>query len=134
MPDPTVFIASTSEDLKTYRLAARDSAMRCRFGVRMMETFTAGSNPPLSECRAAVDQADLLIVIVAHRFGWIPDEQDATFATSKSITWLEVDHALEEDKIDVLAFLVDDDYDWSPELREEYRVAQAMVDGKLTQK
>ncbi|MCY2996382.1 MAG: SUMF1/EgtB/PvdO family nonheme iron enzyme [Planctomycetota bacterium] len=131
MHAPIVFVSSTSEDLKPHRTATCEAADRCDFLVRKMECFTAGANPPLDECLAKVDQADLLVLIVAHRFGWVPDGQRVRKDNRKSITWLECERAIEAGK-DVLAFLVDEAYNWPLELREEYRLAEAALAGQLT--
>ena len=73
-PDlPRVFISSTSEDLRAFRKAAAVGA-----GVLpvMMEYFVAsGDRPPLAKCLDLVDSTDLFIVIVAHRYGWVPEDQ-----------------------------------------------------------
>src|SRR5476649_955505 len=99
---PTLFISSTAEDLKVYRQAARDGAVKSKFLVEWMEDFDAsGDRPPLSECLAKVAGADVLVVIVAHRYGWVPDATG-----QKSITRLECEEAVSQGK-EVLAFLVD---------------------------
>ncbi|HLK63513.1 MAG TPA: DUF4062 domain-containing protein [Bryobacteraceae bacterium] len=124
---PTVFISSTSEDLKPYRQAARDAAVSARFHPEMMEYFLAtGQHPPLAACMAKVAEADVVVVIVAHRYGWVPDEADP-----KSITWLE---CLEGRRLgkEVLAFLVEMDYDWPVQWKESYRVTDALESGTFT--
>ena len=67
---PIVFISSTSEDLKEHRAAARDAANSAGFLPVMMEYFVAsGEKPPLDACLAKVDETDVLVAIVAHRYG-----------------------------------------------------------------
>jgi formylglycine-generating enzyme required for sulfatase activity len=61
-----------------------------------------------------------VIVDVAHRYGWVPD--DPTNADAKSITWLECEHAWNAAKKEVLAFVVDPDFPWPEKLREDYRL------------
>ena len=88
------FISSTSEDLKSHRQAAREAAISARFHPEMMEHFPAsGEYPPLGASLAKVDQADVVVAIVAHRYGWVPPGSDA-----KSITCLECEHALAQGK------------------------------------
>ena len=83
-----VLVSSTSEDLKDYREAASKAALAAGMLPVMMEYFAAsGDKPPLSACLDKVSQADVLIVIVAHRYGWVPPRQGK--ARHKSITWLE---------------------------------------------
>ena len=100
----SVFISSTSEDLKEYRLAARDAALAAGFRPVMMEYFAASGGPPLSECLARVSPCDLVVALVAHRYGWVPPDQPG--GGVKSITWLECEHAAGQCK-DVLVFLAD---------------------------
>src|SRR5215471_3156356 len=87
---PTVFISPTSEDLKSLRQAAREAAISARFHPEMMEYFVAeGKNAPLDACRMKVAEADVVVSIVAHRYGWVPDVTDG-----KNITWVECEEAL----------------------------------------
>ena len=100
---PKVFVSSTAEDLKPYRDRARDAAI----GVdmlpnKMMEYFVAsGEKPPLPACLDKVSEADVVAVIVAHRYGWVPPDQAP--GERKSITWLECERAVAEGK-ELLAF------------------------------
>jgi len=55
-------------------------------------------------------ECDALVAIVAHRYGWIPSVEEGGDG-DKSITWIEIETALEAGK-DVFAFLVDPDYHW----------------------
>jgi len=129
---PVVFISSTKEDLEAYRVAARDAAIRAGLMPRMMEYFVAqGAKPPYAECMEKVDEADVLVVIVSHRYGWVPPDQPAP--GGKSITWLECEQALKNGR-EVLAFLVDEKAEWPLELKESYRVSKAIEEGKPTTK
>jgi hypothetical protein len=118
--DPVVFISSTSDDLKEYREQAAKAAVATGFSPRMMEYFPAsGHAPALPACLKKVAEAEVVVVIVAHRYGWVPD--DLANPDAKSITWLECDSARKLGKA-VLAFLVDADCDWPPKLFESYRL------------
>jgi hypothetical protein len=130
MARPSVFISSTSEDLRAYRAAARDAALRAGFFPVMMEYWTAAANAPLDVCLGRVDEAELLVAIVAHRYGWKPPDQPAG-DVRKSITWLECERAVGR-PADVLAFPLDDKVAWPGELREEYRFTDLGVKGQLT--
>jgi hypothetical protein len=93
----------------------------------MMEYFPAsGHRPPLHECLAKVDDSDVVVVLVAYRYGWVPPDQPA--AGEKSISWLECERAMNRG-IEVLAFIVDKTVDWPVELRETYRITAAIDDG-----
>ncbi|NIA29267.1 MAG: DUF4062 domain-containing protein [Actinobacteria bacterium] len=125
---PHVFISSTVEGLAEYRQAARDAALRAVFQPRMMEYWAASaSNPPYPECMAKVDETDLLVVIVAHRYGWIPPDQPE--GGKKSITWLECERAKDNGK-EILAFIVDPKVDWPEKDKETFRLTKAINEGK----
>ena len=115
---PTVFISSTSEDLKEHRQQAARSARALGFYPMMMEDFAAdGSARSLSACLKKVDEADVVVAIVGHRYGWVPEEPDW-----RSITWRECAHAWEVTKKEVLGFIVDAKVDWPATQYESYRL------------
>lgn len=117
-----VFISSTKEDLELYRNAAKEAAIRAGMLPVMMDYFLPGGGRPLvEECMAKVDGCDVLVVIVAHRYGWVPGPGE------ESITWLECKRAKT-----LIAFLVDEKHPWPAELRESYRLAKAAEEGKFT--
>jgi hypothetical protein len=87
MSRPTVFISSTNEDLRIYRQAARDAALRAGFFPVMQEYWSAEANEPLDVCLRRVEAADVVVVLSAHRYGWTPCDQPAG-GSRKSITWL----------------------------------------------
>jgi hypothetical protein len=96
----------------------------------MMEYFVAGGGkPPLPACLDKVSEADVVVVIVAHRYGWIPSDQPS--GEHKSITRLECERALSEGR-EVLAFLIDDKAPWPEEQREEHEITAAVREGRAT--
>jgi formylglycine-generating enzyme required for sulfatase activity len=118
---PVVFISSTSEDLKDHRAMAVQAAHASGFSPLWMEYFPAsGHLPTLPACMEKVDEAEVVVVLVAHRYGWVPD--DPSNPDHKSITWLECDHARLANGKEVLAFLVGEKAQWPAELREDYRL------------
>ena len=120
-----IFLSSTSEDLKDYRRTVADTLGRLgQFAVRM-ESFGAKPNKPLPKCREEVARSDALIVIVGHRYGWVPPKQDGGDG-KRSITWWEVTWALEEQK-PVYAFLIDPAAPW-PGSREQDRLTRAATE------
>ncbi len=127
--NPKVFISSTVEDLKEFRTAVREAAIRTGFFPVMSDYFNASARPPLDECMAKVDECDVLVVIVAHCYGWIPGNQSGT--GRKSITWLECERAKSNGK-EILAFLVDEKFDWDEKKKESYRLVEAANNGTLT--
>jgi uncharacterized protein DUF4062 len=109
---PAAFISSTEQDLKDHRDQA---ALANGLFPEMMKYFPARGQPVLPACLEKV--AELVIIIVAHRHGWVPTNPDA-----KSITWLECNHAWNAPQRKVRAFIVDPDYeDWPLDQRENYR-------------
>lgn len=133
--NPNVFISSTIEDLKPYREAAKEAIMSAGFYPQMQEYFTAQSKyPPLETCLQKVDECDILVVIVGYRHGWTPKEQPlepGVYSGTKSITRLECERARARE-IEILAFLVDETYEWPVEKKEEGRAATALMNGTFT--
>jgi hypothetical protein len=83
-----VFISSTSEDLEPYWIAARDATILAGCHPVMMEYLTPqGERRPYTACMREVDACDVVIAIVAHRYGWVPKDQPD--AGERSITWLD---------------------------------------------
>jgi len=128
---PVVFISSTVEDLRPYRAAARDAAISSGFLPVMCEHWSAKERHPFAECLAKVAKAHVLVVIVAYRYGWVPEPPDQPANQFKSMTWLECEQA-RRSGIDVLAFLVDEGAQWPDHLREEHRVMAAYRSGNAT--
>jgi hypothetical protein len=80
-----VFISSTSEDLKRYRTAARDAAIAAGFLPIQMEYFAAsGQHPPLQACMEKVAEADVVVLITAHRYGWVRPGSTASVSARSS--------------------------------------------------
>jgi hypothetical protein len=100
-----IFLSSTSEDLQEYRATVTDVLSRLGQFVVRMETFGAKPNKPWRTCRNEVGRADALIVLVGHRYGWIPSKREGGDG-QRSITWWEVQWALDQGK-PVYAFLID---------------------------
>jgi len=123
---PRVFISSTNRDLADYRLAAGMAAHAAELTADLQENWTAEDHPPLESCLERVRQTDVLVVILAHRYGWVPEDA-ARNPEGKSITWLECEEAA--GKKDILAFVVDEGADWPRELRKDVELIRA---GQLT--
>ena len=127
---PIVFISSTSEDLKDYRQAAAKAARGLGFFPLMMEDFPAnGRGPSLDECRREVEKAEVVIAIVAHRYGWVPNDRGEPDA--KSITWLECEHAWNATGKEVLGFVVDPNAEWRLDQLESYRLVKERADPNI---
>jgi hypothetical protein len=77
-----------------------------------MEQYVAEGNKPLERCLADVRLADLYVVMVAWRYGYIPNDQPPPATPGAlSITELEYNEAVKERK-PILAFLLDPDTPW----------------------
>jgi hypothetical protein len=68
-----VFVSSTSIDLKPYRAAAAEMIKEQKWFPVMMEDWTTEVDWTLDVCRQRVSECDLLLLIVAFRWGWKPE-------------------------------------------------------------
>ena len=104
-----VYISSTYQDLIEHRAAVDRTLRRMGHDVIGMEQYVAEGNKPLDRCLADVRQADIYVVMVAWRYGYIPlDQPDPAVL---SITELECNEAVKAGK-PVLAFLLGSDTPW----------------------
>jgi len=90
-----VFISSTYLDNVARRRVVLEAVRRAgrMVAVGMEEQFTADERPTVEVCRSRAAECDVLVGIVAHRYGWEPEGQVA--GEEKSITWLEYEAARE---------------------------------------
>ncbi len=109
MSDLRVYLSSTLSDLREYRQAAIDVIRQLGLGVVLLEQFGAADSPPLEASLRAVDSADIVVVLVAHRLGVVPAE------VGKSLVEVEYERALQAGK-PVLCFVLDEDQPWPPAL------------------
>jgi tetratricopeptide (TPR) repeat protein len=101
----SVFISSTSVDLKKYRQAAIETCQNLGFEPIAMENFGAMGVGATEGSKRKLRDADLYIGIIAHRYGYIEAGHD------KSVTEIEFDYAGERG-LDRLCFVVDPDHTW----------------------
>lgn len=106
-----VYVSSTFTDLREHREAVRLAIRRLGHDDIAMEYYVAEDVRPVDRCLADVRSADLYIVIMAWRYGFIPPGHD------KSITELEYRAALDAD-VPCLAFVLSDEQAWPPKLME----------------
>ena len=79
-----VFISSTFEDLKEYRVRAIEVVERFDdLKPIAMEFFGSQPQEPTKVCEKEIKECDIFVGIYAHRYGFVPDGQD------KSITRME---------------------------------------------
>lgn len=105
MPDYKVYLSSTFRDLKEYRqevLTLFDYISK-DFPITAMERYTAENSSALEKCISDVEACDLYLLLIANRYGDIPDDVQLN-PHHKSYTELEFETALRTDKV-VLVFL-----------------------------
>src|SRR3954451_2636892 len=107
-----VFLSSTAQDLVTHRRVADDTILRLSQQAVVMERFGPLPGEPVAECERKARESDVLICIVAHRYGFVPEKGRG------SITRREVEAAKVAGR-DVLVFLVADDYPWSEKKEQD---------------
>jgi hypothetical protein len=107
-----VYISSTYQDLVDHRAAVDRTLRRMGHDVIGMEQYVAEGSKPVERCKADVRVADVYVIIVAWRFGYVPGRA-ASPPDGRSITEIELQEAQENGK-PVLAFLLDPEGPWPP--------------------
>ncbi|WP_442775379.1 DUF4062 domain-containing protein [Sphaerotilus montanus] len=107
----TVYVSSTYEDLKDHRAALRTALEKAQYDVECMEKYAAFHAPPVDKCLADVAACDVYVLLIAHRYGYVPQDGNPL---RQSITELEYEQALDYGK-PCLVFCVQDKHPWSPE-------------------
>ena len=102
-----MFISSATGALAPYRSAAVDVCHRLGFEPVNMEEFPPERPPPVDVCRRAVEACDILVLLLAHRYGSRPEGDE------RSYTEVEYDVACASG-LALLAFVVDPDQPWPP--------------------
>ncbi|MFT3911219.1 MAG: DUF4062 domain-containing protein [Ferruginibacter sp.] len=106
-----IFLSSTAIDMQEHRKKVIEAIQRLNNLPVVMEYFGALPNEPVDACKKKVLESNALVVMVAHRYGWVPKKEE-NGDDKKSITWIEVETAF-ENKIPVFAFIVDESYAWT---------------------
>jgi hypothetical protein len=107
-----VYISSTYQDLVDHRAAVDRTLRRMGHDVIGMEQYVAEGSKPVDRCRADVRAADVYVIIVAWRFGYVPG-RTASPPDGRSITEIELQEAQASGR-PVLAFLLDPEAPWPP--------------------
>jgi len=111
-----VFLSSTYLDLIEYRIAVANALRSMDEEVKHMEIFGARDEEPTKASLEELDACDCLVGIYAYRYGTIPT------GSTLSVTEQEYLHAV-ENKIPVLAFVVDEKCSWLPKLIDDDKKA-----------
>ncbi len=109
-----VFVSSTYEDLKEYREAAFRAIHSLLGYSDDMIFWSADERDAATVSTERVKQCDLVILLLAHRYGYIPPGE------KHSITELEYRTA-KKSNIPTLAFLIDEETPWPPMYIESER-------------
>jgi hypothetical protein len=104
-----IYISSTFQDLAEHRRAVDRTLRSMGHDVIGMEQYVAEGNKPLDRCLADVRAADVYVVMVAWRYGFVPAAQPPP--GGRSITELEYNQAVSAGKT-ILAFLLDAEIPW----------------------
>ena len=107
-----VFLSSTAQDLVAHRRVADDTILRLSQTAVAMERFGPLPGEPVVECERKARECDVVLCIVAHRYGFVPDKGRG------SITRREVEAAHGAGK-QVLVFIVADDFAWTEKKEQD---------------
>jgi hypothetical protein len=105
-----VYISSTFHDLRDHRAAIDRSLRRMGHDVIGMEQYVAEGAKPVDRCLADVRAADVYLVVLAWRYGYVPADVGAN-PQGHSLTYLEFEEARRVGK-PVLAFMLDPEAPW----------------------
>jgi hypothetical protein len=137
MSKPKVYISSTFFDLQAHRDALIRALRKTeRFDVICMENYGTRNAPPLKKCLEDVDASEFYILLLGHRYGYIPGNEQF------SITNLEYKKAIGDATTDqvattpdykkcVLPFILDDNYSLPDDTRKKLD-AEEHADGPET--
>ena len=85
MPISTIYLSSSFKDLESFRNAAARYLRKINKQVIGMEDYVASDERPLQKCLRDVAGCDVYVGIFAHRYGFVPIEDNPE---SKSVTEL----------------------------------------------
>jgi hypothetical protein len=111
-----VFISYTGEDLDTHAAVVADMVGRLsnNTGDNWVaidhKAWSPSGKPSVAECMEHVAQCDILVVLVAFRYGWVPGVDEGGDG-HKSITRLEVEEARRRG-LEVIPLLVEESATW----------------------
>src|SRR5262245_19776337 len=111
-----VFISYTGEDLADHAAVVAEVVRRLEWVAVDHRDWGASGRPSVSECKDRLLKCDILVVLVAHRYGWIPSKDEDGDDTT-SITWLEVKTA-HASGLQVLPYLIEPEASWPVKLIE----------------
>jgi len=120
-----IYVSSTFNDLKEHRAACVRVLRQLGHEVVSMEDYVAESSIPVDKVVADVKSCDVYVVLVAWRYGYVPDKSRVTLEVKEaikgetSITDYEYLAAL-EGNVKRLAFLLHERAPWPPHLMDGF--------------
>ncbi len=120
-PPPRVFVSYTDTDLVEHAAQAIEAINKHGWTPDQFKYWDASGEDIVATCLARVDSCDILLVLVAHRYGWVPPREAPTKVDrehadgERSIVRLEVGEARRKNKL-VMPFLIRPDHPWAPAL------------------
>ncbi len=111
-----VFISYTGQDLEAHANVVSDMVRRLsnNTGHNWVaidhKAWSPSGKPSVAECVEQVARCDILVVLVAFRYGWVPSAAEGGDG-QKSITRIEVEEARRRG-LEVIPFLVEDRATW----------------------
>lgn len=124
MPDQIriLLVSSTAQDLPDYRKEVMDACLRMGLFPKMMEHLPAIDADAIQASLALVDQAKIYVGIFAHRYGYVPAQNNPL---QVSITEMEYNRAVERG-IPRLIFLMDENHPFPPALVDKGAAAEKL--------
>ncbi len=116
----SIFISSTSQDLREHRAAVREALLHAGYHPIDMADFMARAEGATDACLNEVAEADLFVGIYGWRYGFIPK------GSKISITQQEFEEAKRLDK-PCFCFMVDENYTWPDEYKEGGKGAELLA-------
>lgn len=110
-----IFISSTYEDLKEERKKVQETILSMHHFPIGMEMFSAADEEQWEIIRENIDSSDYYVLIIGHRYGSVIERGEYA---GISYTQKEFRYALEQ-KIPILAFLIDNSVAVTPEKMEQ---------------
>lgn len=107
-----VFVSYTGEDLRAHADAVMAAIRKLRWVAIDHRDWASNGEPSVEWCVNEVKDCDVCVVLVAHRYGWVPPKSKGGDG-KKSIVRIEAE-AARRAGLEVLPFLVDSDSNWPP--------------------
>jgi hypothetical protein len=112
-----VFLSSMAEDLDDHRAAVIEALDQIHEVKVLRREALSGTS--VAACRRVVQLSDVIVVVVARRYGWVPTVEQGGDG-ERSITRLEADAGEEDDyRIPKLIFLVDPKFPWTDKQEQD---------------